>query len=185
MNGNGLCRGLISILLLLSLPAHSDQNDSRLDELFELLAETADINVLAEVENRIWAIWYDHPDHEAAAMLIAGERLMNASYFTDALRVFSTLIERYPEYSEAWNRRATLYYLMGRYEEAIGDIDRTLALEPRHFGALSGLGLVYLRQNNLLKAREAFEQLLQVHPNSPAGQQNLQMVLDALRTQFI
>ena len=110
---------------------------------------------------------------------------MNAGYHGDALRVFDAVVERQPDYAEAWNRRATLHYLMGNLAESISDIDKTLELESRHFGALSGLGLVYLQQDNLIKAREAFERLLTIHPNSPAGRQNLERVLEALRTQFI
>jgi tetratricopeptide (TPR) repeat protein len=119
------------------------------------------------------------------AALVAGDRLMNAGYHGDALRVFTAVIDQQPAYAEAWNRRATLHYLMGNFAESVSDIDQTLKLEPRHFGALSGLGLVYLQQNNLLKAREAFESLLSIHPNSQAARQNLESVLEALRTQFI
>ena len=165
--------------------AGADQTDPRLDTLFALLAETTDTALLNEVENRIWAIWYEHPDREVASMLAAGERMMNAGYYGDALQVFSTLIERQPDYAEAWNRRATLYYLMERYPESLADIEKTLALEPRHFGALSGLGLVYLQQDNLPRAREAFENLLAIHPHSPAARENLERVLNALRMQFI
>lgn len=171
--------------MLMAPLAYSDQNDPRLDVLFAVLSETADIGLLAQAETRIWTIWYEHPSNDARAMLAAGERLMNSGYYLDALRVFSTLVDQQPEYAEAWNRRATLHYLMGDLEASISDIDQTLALEPRHFGALSGQGLVYLQQENLVKAREAFESLLKIHPNSAAGKQNLDMVLEALRTRFI
>ena len=67
----------------------------------------------------------------------------------------------------------------------MSDIDKVLELEPRHFGAISGLGLVYIQQENLLKAKEAFENLLEVHPNSPAGKANLEMVNEAFQLNFI
>ena len=165
--------------------ANGDQTNPRLDALFEALSDTSDTRLLSELEGRIWSIWYQHNDEESQAMLMAGERLVNAGYYGDALRVFNTLIEREPDFAEAWNRRATLHYLMGNLPESISDIDRTLALEPRHFGALSGLGLVYLQQQNLTKAREAFERLLIIHPHSPAGQRNLDQVLEAIKSQFI
>jgi tetratricopeptide (TPR) repeat protein len=171
--------------LLASLPVMGDQSDPQLNVLFEALTETDDSSLLSEIENRIWTIWYQHPDRDMQAMLVAGDRLMNAGYHGDALRVFNAVIDQQPGYAEAWNRRATLHYLMGNLADSISDIDKTLELEPRHFGALSGLGLVYLQQENLIKAREAFENLLSVHPNSPAGRQNLESVLEALRTQFI
>jgi tetratricopeptide (TPR) repeat protein len=175
----------LSVSLTLSLPVQGDQNDPRLDSLFEALAETTRPEFLAEIENRIWNLWYQHPDPEAQAMLKVGEQLMNAGYYRDALRVFSTLIDQQPEFAEAWNRRATLHYLIGDLPASIEDVNRTLALEPRHFGALSGLGLVYLQQENYIKAREAFEKLLMVHPHSPAARRNLETVLEALRARFI
>ena len=81
-----------------------------------------------------------------------------------------------PDFAEGWNKRATLYYLVGNTDASIEDIKRTLELEPRHFGALSGLGLVYLQQGKLALAEEAFLQLITVHPNSPSAQDNLRLV---------
>ncbi len=170
---------------LLSASVRGDQNDPRLNALFETLAQTTNPELLTQVENRIWSIWYQHPDQNAEELLSAGERLMNAGYYGDALRVFNSLVNQHPDFAEAWNRRATLHFLMGNLDASIEDIDRTLQLEPRHFGAISGLGLVYLQQENLVSAREAFENLLRINPNSPAAQQNLQRVLEQLRTRFI
>ena len=182
-------RTLLTVLLLslvcLAPLTSADQNNSQLGTLFDALTETADSTLLSEIEARIWTIWFQHADQEIEAMLVAGDRLMNAGYHGDALRVFNTIVEQQPDFAEAWNRRATLHYLMGNLTESINDIDRTLELEPRHFGALSGLGLVYLQQDNLIEAQAAFEKLLIIHPNSPAGRQNLERVLEALRTQFI
>ena len=176
----------LSLAISCLLPvANADQNDEQLDPLFAALGETSDSALLSQIESQIWSVWYRHADENIQAMLMAGDRLMNAGYHGDALRVFNAVVEQQPGYAEAWNRRATLHYLMGNLAESISDIDKTLELEPRHFGALSGLGLVYLQQENLLKARDAFEKLLLVHPNSPAGRQNLERVLEALKSQFI
>jgi len=163
----------------------ADQNDERLNGLFEALAQTDDIDLLTEVENRIWAIWYEHPNENVQSLLLTGIDYMNRQYATEALAIFNQIIQQYPDYAEAWNRRATLHYLLGNLDDSISDIDRVLALEPRHFGALSGLGLVYIQQQNLLKAREAFENLLKFHPNSPAGKENLNQVNEAFRLNFI
>ncbi len=176
---------LTLICLLAVIPTRGDQTDPQLDALFDALTDTEDSRLLSEIESRIWNLWYQHSDRDMQAALVAGDRLMNAGYHGDALRVFTAVIDQQPAYAEAWNRRATLHYLMGNFAESVSDIDQTLNLEPRHFGALSGLGLVYLQQNNLLKAREAFESLLSIHPNSQAARQNLESVLEALRTQFI
>ncbi|MCB1671144.1 MAG: tetratricopeptide repeat protein [Gammaproteobacteria bacterium] len=176
---------LLIVAALLTGSVSADQNDPRLDALFDALLETTDPGMLSQVEKRIWTLWYQHPDQDAQALLVAGERLMNAGYYGDALRVFNALIEQQPDFAEAWNRRATLHYMRGELAASIADIERTLQLEPRHFGAISGLGLVYLRQDNLLKARDAFEQLLTINPNSPAARHNLDRILEQLRSRFI
>jgi Flp pilus assembly protein TadD len=90
--------------------------------------------------------------------------------------IFSQIVANFPDFAEGWNKRATLYYLVGNTDASIEDIKKTLELEPRHFGALSGLGLVYLQQGKLALAEEAFQQLITVHPNSPSAQENLRLV---------
>src|SRR3546814_20777188 len=77
-----------------------------------------------------------------------------------------------PGFAEGWNKRATVHYLLGNYGESLADIAETLALEPRHFGALSGRGLVYLRLEDAQRALDAFEQALAIPPNLPAAALN-------------
>ena len=110
---------------------------------------------------------------------------MNSGAFSQALRIYSQLIESYPNFAEAWNKRATLYYVLEDFAASVADIEATLALEPRHFGALSGLGLVYTQQGELDKARDAFVKLLEVHPNSANAQQNLERIENELRLNVI
>jgi tetratricopeptide (TPR) repeat protein len=168
-----------------SISLEADQNDPRLVGLFDALAETDNVEILTEVENRIWSIWYEHPNENAQALLLTGVDYMNRQYAAEALAIFNQAVQQYPEYAEAWNQRATLHYLLGNLDDSIRDIDKTLELEPRHFGALSGLGLVYIQQQNLQKAQEAFENLLKVHPNSPGAIENLNRVNEAFRQNFI
>ena len=89
---------------------------------------------------------------------------MNARRFRDAVERFSELIDAEPSFAEAWNKRATVYYLMDRYEDSVRDIERTLALEPRHFGAISGMGLIFLERADEVGALDAFEKVLEIHP---------------------
>ena len=110
---------------------------------------------------------------------------MNYQSYTEALAIFNNIVEGFPDFAEAWNRRATLHYIVGNYEASIADIEKVLALEPRHFGALSGLGMVYLQQEELSKAKQAFEDLIDVHPNSPNAKQNLEIVNESLRFNII
>jgi tetratricopeptide (TPR) repeat protein len=99
--------------------------------------------------------------------------------------IFTQLIENFPDYAEGWNRRATLHYILGNLDESVADIEKVLELEPRHFGALSGLGLVFLQQKQLSKAKQAFENLVDLHPNSPNAQENLRRVTEDLRLNVI
>jgi tetratricopeptide (TPR) repeat protein len=182
---------LISRLLLAGVFAGvqcislADQKDERLDGLFDALSQSIDAELITEIENRIWTIWREHPNENVQSLMLTGIGYMNRQYTNEAMAIFSEIIQQYPDYSEAWNQRATLHYLLGNTESSISDIDKTLELEPRHFGALSGLGMVYIQQENLLKAKEAFENLLKVHPNSPAAKANLEMVNEAFQLNFI
>ena len=114
-----------------------------------------------------------------------GVTRMNYNRYAEAMLIFTQLIENFPDYAEGWNRRATLHYILGNLDESIADIEKVLELEPRHFGALSGLGLVYLQQKQLSKAKQAFENLVDLHPNSPNAQENLLRVTEDLRLNVI
>ncbi len=97
---------------------------------------------------------------------------MSRQDFRAALRSFEQIVVLAPEFAEGWNKRATVHYLMGSYEESLKDIEKTLSLEPRHFGALSGRGLVYSALERDALALESFEQALEIHPNMPGARYN-------------
>lgn len=163
----------------------ADQTDPGLDELFELLQADTNFNTIRTTENRIWALWLRHPDADVERLMELGTRRMNLQRYNEALLIFSQVIDRFPDYAEAWNKRATLYYIVGDYTASITDIEETLALEPRHFGALSGLGLVYLQREELAKAKQAFEDLLRVNPHSPNARENLETINEQLQFDII
>lgn len=165
--------------------ASADQTSPRLDELFTRLQLTRDSEQLRFLENAIWEAWMQHDNADVERLLILGTRRMNSGEFPAAMLIFNELVESYPDFAEAWNKRATLYYLLGDFAAALADVEQTLALEPRHFGALSGAGLIYLQREELNAAREAFEALLEIHPNSSSGQANLELVQERLRRNLI
>lgn len=175
----------LSLLLLFPASLTADQSDSRLDDLFNQLLTAEDSRSISRLENQIWEIWHSHADADVEALMTAGIQRMNSQRLSEALVIFSQIIERYPDYAEAWNKRATLYYIAGEYEASIEDIEEVLALEPRHFGALSGLGLVYMQRQDLARAKMAFEQLVRVHPNSPNARQNLEFVTEHIQRSVI
>jgi len=176
---------LLASFFLFPASLLADQTDERLDGLFSTLLVSIDLTTLRATENEIWEIWFEHPNDNVEQLMQLGVTRMNYNRYADAMLIFSQLIENFPDYAEGWNRRATLHYILGNYEESIADIEQVLDLEPRHFGALSGLGLVYLQQEQLSKAKQAFENLIDVHPNSPNAQENLRRVNEDIRLNVI
>lgn len=153
------------LIAFLTGPAVADQDDPRLDALFGRLQETADPSAAAEAQHAIWEIWTNTDDAAAQAKMDRGSRLMGEGRMRDAIAVFDALIEARPGWAEAWNKRATAYYLAGNYEASVADIQETLRREPRHFGALSGLGQIYVRIDKPRAALRAFEKALEVNPH--------------------
>ena len=175
-------RPLVLIACTLApLSTNADQTDVRLDELFSILKQTNNPAVIRGTENRIWEAWLEHDNSDVERLMSLAPQRMNTQRYPEAMLAFNQIVENFPNYAEAWNKRATLNYLLGNTDESIADIERTLELEPRHFGALSGLGLVYIQRKQLSKAKEAFEDLIEVHPNSPNAKQNLELVIEQLR----
>ena len=149
-----------------------DQNDARLDDLFARLASAKSAREAAPVEVAIWSAWLDldHPD--AAPWLARGMQAMSARRLAEALAAFDRVVELAPDYAEGWNKRATVHYLLGNYPESLHDIEKTLNLEPRHFGALSGRGLVLLELDQLKGALESFQSALKIYPKAAGASHN-------------
>lgn len=176
----------IALLLLIQAPpALADQNDERLNDLFLELKEAENAIQALPIEQQIWRIWYEHENPEYERMLLRGEEQMNSNRAQAALETFSRLIELAPDWAEAWNRRATLHYLLGNYAESEADIVETLKLEPYHFGALSGRGLVYMEQREFFQARNAFNAALEVYPAMVGPKENLRALDEYLRDSAI
>lgn len=164
------------LLYLLPVGAtDADQNDPRLNELFLIIQQTESATVASNAESKIWEIWVRHDDRQTQQRLGEGIVAMDGNP-RKALSIFNEIVEEVPDFAEGWNKRATLYYLFGDYAASERDIEKTLALEPRHFGALSGLGLVYLAQGEYAKAISAFEAVLFIHPHSRGARQNIELV---------
>jgi tetratricopeptide (TPR) repeat protein len=181
-------RRLVSGLLLTGLLvpiAHADQTDPRLGDLFMKLREVDNETLAYPIEQQIWQIWFEHDNPEFQNLMSAGIAQANSNNLRGAVATFTRLISIAPGYAEAWNRRATLYYLLGEYEASKSDIAEVLKLEPYHFGALSGLGLVNLAQKDFLQARTAFNSALEVHPNMEGVKQNLRALEQLLNNSVI
>jgi len=155
----------VLILLVYSLASPADQNDPALDRLFGRLTITTSEEEASNITREIWQRWTANDDPEVSQLMQTGIRALNYSTYRRALQSFDRVIEMAPEFAEGWNKRATLYYHIKEYRRSIDDIKETLRLEPRHFGAWSGLGLVSIAQENYSGALAAFKKALSINPH--------------------
>ena len=160
--------------------ARAAQDDVRLDSLFARLKSAGGPGEGARLTNLIWNIWVEYDDPVVDTLMREGQELMASGRHKLALARFDEIVGRAPQYAEGWNKRATVYYLLGRYEASVRDIQKTLALEPRHFGALSGLGLIYLGVGQDEAAAKAFEKALEFNPHMPSVRRNLKSLGEKL-----
>ena len=176
--------GLYLVCMTGAMPAASDQTDPALDQLFTDLVKTGDQTEIAELTSEIWARWiaYDG-DADADRLMKTGMALMNKGMLDGAEQIFSQLVYRHPDFAEAWNKRATVRFLRGNDAGSRRDIARVINLEPRHFGALSGLGMINMRNGDLQAALQAFEAALQVNPHLDQAAEVSQQIRTQLRGQ--
>ena len=128
---------------------NSQEREAKLNELFSQLKNNSDVSSAFEIEMKIWNIWSTHPSQENLTQLLAkGSNLMSEQKLNKAYKTFSIVIGLDSRWAEGWNKRATVLYMLGRYQESQEDIDEVLKLEKRHFGALSGQGLVQIELKN-------------------------------------
>ena len=132
----------VGLAVVSNVGVRADQSDQRLDGLFEALLEAENIGIARPIEISIWQIWTAVDDGAIQDLMTESAEAMSRQDYKRALSYLDQVVEIAPGYAEGWNRRATVYYLADFYEESLDDIAQTLALEPRHFGALSGRGLV-------------------------------------------
>ena len=166
-------------------PAHSDQNAPRLVALFDRLNHTSDLTEAAAVSRRIWETWYESANDEVTALMSQGEKHLLSRQYGIAAGVFSQVIDLDPNFAEGWNRRATVYYLMGEYQRATEDVNATLKLEPRHFGALSGQGMIYMQLGQKELAIEFMERALEVNPHMSGVKKNIRLIKKQIEKEII
>ena len=158
------------LMLCGNIIADSKDKDIELNQLFEQLKKSDDISIALEIEMKIWSIWSKHPTQEKLTQSLAkGSELMAEGKLESAYKIFSTIIDSAPNWAEGWNKRATVLYLMGRYYDSLNDIDEVLKLESRHFGALSGQGLVQIKLGNYEKAIKSYQAVQKIYPSIRAA----------------
>jgi tetratricopeptide (TPR) repeat protein len=124
-----------------------------------------DARVRAFAEAAMWQVWSRSGDEEIDLLLAVGIEQMSARRGELAIETFTEVIRRRPEFAEGWNKRATVYYLVGEYAKSLADCDEVMRRNPHHFGALSGYGMIYLKLDQPAKALDYFQRALAVNPN--------------------
>ena len=170
-----------ALALAVVQPVVAGQKDARLGPLFERLQTANDADEAAVVEIAIWGIWTKSENDDVNALMGRGVAAMGRGDFKLALAAFNRIIEIEPDFAEGWNKRATLFFLMRRIDDSVRDIAQTLKLEPRHFGALSGLGLINLSLGRDETAAQAFEQALEVYPRMPGTLRRVKQLREKLK----
>lgn len=154
-----------------------------MEDLVALAQALRDVDpqVRAEAERAMWQVWSRSGDAEADRLLAVGIQQINAGAPEAAIDTFSRVIRLHPEFAEAWNKRATVYYLVGDYQKSLADCDEVMKRNRFHFGALSGYGMIYLQLGLLDKSLTYFEQALQINPNLETVEETAQMLRRLLR----
>ncbi len=150
--------------------------DDTLDSLFAKLQRSSSEVEAKITEQKIWAAWAQSDSVTADILLNQAATAMAVGDNRASLAILNQMIVTYPTYAEAWNKRATLKFMIGRYDESLGDIEKVLELEPRHFGALSGKGMILQSQKRWNDALAAYKNALAVNPNMTSVKNAIQQI---------
>ena len=167
-----ICKVFLLFLFLSSFffSAQSSQKNI-LNTLFNQLEKVNNLKSATLLEKEIWSIWNKHPtNNKLTERLEFGTELMQYGDYNYALRVFDNIIVTDPKWSEAWNKRATVYFLMSQFKKSLNDIDKVLNIEPRHFGALSGQARIFIKLQKYEKAIKSIEKALIFYPSFKSGE---------------
>ena len=171
---------LIILIILFSNFAQADQKDERLIELFDKLFLSTNNMEASKLLFNIWDIWSIADNQETQIIFDEANQFMDVGELDNAIALFTKVVKQSPEFAEGWNKRATVYFLKGELNKSISDIEKTLNLEPRHFGALDGLAEIYLMQDDLVGAAVIYRRILEIIPSSKKSQDRLKLINDLL-----
>ena len=172
-----LARTLI-VFLLFAFSIKADQNDARLENLFEILSKTESNIQINEVTSSIWDIWHETNDPSIEADFYRGLESMRTGDLIMSVAFFTRVIDKNPNFAEGWNKRATVYYMLGKFDASMMDIHETLKLEPRHFGAMDGMGLIFIHLEQFDQAIDIYDQMLKIFPNNSSTKQKKEMLIN-------
>lgn len=157
----------------IGLPADADLLIDRLGD--------ADARVRSAAAAAVWRLWGRSGDAKIDALYARGVEQMQAAALTDALATFSEIVRRRPAFTEGWNKRATVYFLLGEHDKSLQDCDEVFKRNPRHFGALSGAAQIHLQLGNTRRALELLQRAVGVNPNLDGPAQMIPLLEQRLR----
>ena len=173
------------VIFFLNSVSFANDQEKELDKLFLELKKnipTKSVNI----EQKIWLLWSTHPsDEKLTSMLDEGSRLVQDQKLLRAISVFTEAIELDPTWAEAWNKRATVLYMVGEFQKSQNDIDKVLELEKRHFGALAGQGLVNIQLQNYEKAIKSYQMAEEICPAMKSPKLMIKQIEELIKSQSI
>ena len=176
---------ILLIYFLSQLSSFSDERDIKLNQLFIDL-KVNQSNDAFIVEQEIWKLWSTHPtDMKLTARLEEGAQFVRTQQLSKAIEIFTEVIKLDQNWAEAWNKRATVFYMMGKFKQSQEDIDKVLALEARHFGALAGQGLVNIQLKNYEKAILSYQQVKEIYPSMQSPEIMIRRIEELIKQQTI
>ncbi len=163
----------------------ASERDTRLNQLFnELKVNKSKVAFI--IEQEIWALWSTHPtDVKLTERLEEGSQFVRSQNYLKAKDIFTEVINLDQTWAEAWNKRATVFYMLGEFQKSQDDIDKVLALEHRHFGALAGQGLVNIQLKNYEKAIRSYEQVQKIYPAMRSPKIMIKQIEELIKEQTI
>ena len=171
---------IVIFLFITTTTVSADQNDPRLNNLFKKLNKTENQEEIRNLIANIWDIWYEVDDPKVIEYFEKGIQAIRIRNYPLAIRFFNNLIEEDPNFAEAWNKRATAYFMMGDFDKSMLDIVKTLELEPRHFGALDGMSLIFIHQGQFQEALKVYDKMLELFPFSIRTQEKKDEILSII-----
>jgi len=158
---------------------------ARLDKLFEQLKRENNENAAQITAQQIWRLWFDSGSATVDLLMQWSAKAVKDRKYNVALDFLNQVVALDPKYAEGWNQLATIYYMNGNYAKAMADIDRTLQLEPRHFGALAGMAQIMEVTGHKKRALEAYEKVLAIYPMMRSAQTKVEALSQELAGQPI
>ena len=177
---------LVIIFLILSTSVLSaNERDTKLDKLFLELKKNIP-SLSPGIAEQIWKLWSTHPtDQKLTSLLDEGSMLVQDQQLNKAIVVFTEAIELDPSWAEAWNKRATVLFMIGEFQKSQDDIDKVLELEERHFGALAGQGMVNIQLKNYDKAKRSYQKAQEIYPAMKSSKIMIEQIEELIKRQSI